>query len=447
MRKQPSGPPPEVRPVPNKNSITQVREYQLITPLFGGGVTPGECDPVTAIRGTEIRGQLRFWWRATRGGNFKDLAEMKNAEDKLWGAPYKKGDQGLSQGETVQIMVEVTKQGTRLEPFRVEENRRGENQVRPNRESGVHPYAAFPLQPNQDDLKQQNPPIKALQDNIAFSLTISFPSAQRAEIEAALWAWETFGGIGARTRRGFGAFRSIVIKENDQVLPIDLPLATQEDVKRWLQKNLERHVTSGSWPANVPHLRSQVIEGEHFKCVRRNNSRDAFAIWEYLIESLKNFRQMRRQSTIQDAKHPGRSMWPEPSAIRQLTEQSHPRHANPIPNPAVNKFPRAVFGLPIIFHFKDRGEPEETSLEGAAQDFERLASPLILRPVSCRNNEFLGIALLLEGPRTTPGGLQLTEKNGSQHPVSTTLTRAEASQIPPLNGKTDVLQAFLNYLV
>ena len=34
-----------------------------------------------------MRGQLRFWWRATRGGRFNgDMAAMRLAEDQLWGS-------------------------------------------------------------------------------------------------------------------------------------------------------------------------------------------------------------------------------------------------------------------------------------------------------------------------------------------------------------------------
>src|SRR6266581_2483452 len=92
MRKQP-GSPPALTEKQNDKVITQVREYELITPLFGGGVVPGEADPVTIVRATEIRGQLRFWWRACRGGKpeFKgDTAEMKKAEDRIWGKAYEK---------------------------------------------------------------------------------------------------------------------------------------------------------------------------------------------------------------------------------------------------------------------------------------------------------------------------------------------------------------------
>ncbi len=65
----------------NKTHRISVRyDVLLATTMFGGGVDAGSQDvatndPVTPIRGTEIRGQLRFWWRATRGRRCLTSAE------------------------------------------------------------------------------------------------------------------------------------------------------------------------------------------------------------------------------------------------------------------------------------------------------------------------------------------------------------------------------------
>ena len=89
MRKPTTDKPPQVEPRLDLRSvcgdtrqlISQVRQYELITPLFGGGVEPAVADPVTVVRGSEIRGHLRFWWRACRGGQFGgDLARMKESD-------------------------------------------------------------------------------------------------------------------------------------------------------------------------------------------------------------------------------------------------------------------------------------------------------------------------------------------------------------------------------
>src|SRR5688572_2782128 len=87
MRGANLGSPPALVAKADQKRVKQTREYRIITPLFGGGVRPGEADPVTTVRGSTVRGQLRFWWRAARGGHYgKSLAAMKAAEDLLWGA-------------------------------------------------------------------------------------------------------------------------------------------------------------------------------------------------------------------------------------------------------------------------------------------------------------------------------------------------------------------------
>ncbi len=433
MRKPPSTTPPSVAPKVDSTIITQVREYELITPLFGGGVTPSEADPVTVIRGTEIRGHLRFWWRACRGGNaeFKgDLTKMKDAEGKLWGTAAKKDEQTQKEDQIVQISINIKNAGT---------------SVTPNSGPGSPSiYAAFPLQPTDEDRRNNRFQPKAVLANVSFQLTISFPADRQQDVEATLWAWETFGGIGARTRRGFGALRCQSIKENNLTKAVLLPETSLTDAQQWIVNNAKKYVADGPWPRDVPHLTKNLVVGTHFKLINFQST-EPVVVWNRLIESLKNFRQKRYTSTRQNARHPGRSEWPEPSAIRHFTHQSHPDHRNPIPNPLINKFPRAVFGLPIIFHFKDNGDPVDTTLQGA--DKERLASPLILRPLTCNGRKTIGLALILDSPRTPPGGLVLLKKgNPTPTPVGSTLTTTEANRISSLNGQTDVLKAFLNYL-
>ena len=57
---------------------------KLVTPMYGGGVTPGQVDRTSPIRAPSIRGQLRFWWRVACGP-FSSSAEMFRRESALWG--------------------------------------------------------------------------------------------------------------------------------------------------------------------------------------------------------------------------------------------------------------------------------------------------------------------------------------------------------------------------
>jgi CRISPR-associated protein Cmr1 len=99
-RKLPAGMenPPDAQSSFTEKMIVETREYELITPLFGGGVEPNTPDPVTTIRATEIRGHLRFWWRATRGGQFATIEELKAKEDEIWGTAAKFDKDGKAYG-------------------------------------------------------------------------------------------------------------------------------------------------------------------------------------------------------------------------------------------------------------------------------------------------------------------------------------------------------------
>lgn len=442
-------------PLGNKADLVltrQVREYRLITPLFGGGVDPREADPISTVRATEVRGQLRFWWRATRGGQFgENLAAMKAAEDLLWGAASTKERDRPS---LVQVEVTLISAGMLDEPFEVYEdvNRQGQRvyRTRPRRGSLVPAYAAFPLQPTQDTLRNWDPrqdTVDAVRSGVAFRLTLTYPTmwadgsaqlfpggkAPPDEVAAALWAWEICGGLGARTRRGFGALQCL------QINGTAAPLATVDSAEQDLRTMLSTF--GGTWPRDVPHLDAHVALRVVSDDPQPEDS------WRRLIEALRRFRQARNRRDDQPNR-PGRSRWPEPDEIRRRVPKRYTRHADPISE--VRAFPRAAFGLPIIFHFQDqREDPGDTTLKGVSA--ERLASPLILRPLACQGRRSVGLALVLQTPRIPTGGLILDGARPGV-PIRIELTPDEARSItdgdrrPLLKGETDVLQAFLNYL-
>jgi CRISPR-associated protein Cmr1 len=421
-------------PTERNGYISQVREYKLITPLFGGGVEPAKADPVTVIRAPEIRGHLRFWWRACRGGQFNTLADMKRAEDDLWGAAATEDGGGPSK---VQVVVETDLDNV-------------PQPVQPNPKI-AHPYATFPLQPTDEERSKGIKPKTLRPAGIKFKLKVYFPEdlseEQKTGIEAALWAWETFGGIGARTRRGFGALQLVKV---DGKKDIDLPPCSEATA--WVESRLSYYVKETNFPDNVPHL----SQSTRFK-ITLSSSR-AIDKWRELIKKLKDFRHQR--PFLRDEKEnsrPGRNRWPEQDEIRRLTGKRAAKHTAVISQ--VQKFPRAAFGLPIIFEYKKDdqrlGDPQgKNTLQGQSEEgyiqYERLASPLILRPLACTSG-FVGIGIILEGINL-PEQLILKGETTS-YEVQADLEENEARQImksddltPLLGNQTDVLQAFLDTL-
>jgi|GEM_PF-28654 len=441
-RKPPQAPPPDVKPRENSQLIEETRHYKVITPLYGGGEEPAKADSVTIVRTTEVRGHLRFWWRATRGGSVDgSLKDMRRREEEIWGSPGEKGRPGPSK---VIVMVEVDNVGLPDHAFEVTANASGRPQIRPRRGSNAHPYSAFPLQPKQQDARVGMETETVLND-VAFTLKLRYPENFQEDVKQALWAWETFGGIGARTRRGFGALQCTAVNS------VPLPYFTSQEVMQTINRELLKFNNMNStWPAGVPHLS---IDERRYRVVGRPVN--PVSALNFLLDGLKNFRQFRREGRQRN--RPGRSFWPEPEEIRDLTDQRYSEHQ---PLKRVNgKFPRAKFGLPIIFHFKDsnrhnphdkHSDPSDTTLQGP--EIDRLASPLILRPIACADGA-VGLAAILEWqplnpgdePYTPPGGLVLKGAPGDR-PVQSNLIPDEAKSIQPLNGQPDILQAFLDFL-
>jgi CRISPR-associated protein Cmr1 len=409
---------PEITPKPD-DRITEVRRYKLITPLFGGGVEAQKADPITIIRGASVRGQLRFWWRATRGGQFgSDLNKMRTRENAIWGSAVKK-DKENSGPSKVCLAIKILKEG---KPFLAVDNR-GKHVTNIGDPKSVYSYVAFPLR----DLQGA----KVLQD-VEFELTISYPRELEADVSAALWAWETFGGIGARTRRGFGALLLTHTNGNGIQLPSSAHL--QENIAN----SFKQHVTTGKGYRGVARLMPNQVH-----VVPKSKNDDSIRTWQYMFEKMKQFRQFRYDK---NGRPFGRSKWPEPDTIRRLTGNQSRGHEPK--HPVVGKFPRAQFGLPIIFKFKDddekTGDPFESKLE--PRDSERWASPLILRPVACSDG-YIGLAIRLASSlKDIDGGIVLKDASNRVHPTEWQIDGNEATQIEPLDGEPDVIEAFLKYL-
>lgn len=433
--REPQLSPPKVEPIRDANIITETRKYRLITPLFGGGVKAQEADPITVIRGPSVRGQLRFWWRATRGGQFNgNLDAMRKAEQAIWGSATKKDDKNTGPSKVQVVVTEVTR-GQSQKSVPVKNRKTGKfEQIHVGEPKSPLSYVAFPLR------KEDNKPAGELLEGVTFSLHIEYPSSQtpkglteieektltiQDEVQATLWAWETFGGIGARTRRGFGALQLLSVNGKSVQPPTD--------IDRYLQDNLPKFIRNGMHPKGVPHLSLSII------ALPKSKSTDATETWKFLFQKMRDFRQARYPDKHNYAY--GRSKWPEPDSIRRFTKKHSPGHEPQ--HRVTDKYPRAQFGLPIIIQFKKddvkAGDPSQHTLRPS--DSERWASPLILRPIAC-DDGFIGLAVRLSPSLNELNREIILEDN----PVQWNISKSDANQIEPLNGETDVIEAFLKTL-
>ncbi len=383
-------------------------EYRctLVTPMYGGGVKAGQVDRAMPIRATAIRGQLRHWWRFLNrfdsDGNPLSAKMLFERERAIWGG-LGDADASSKHGALTKSQVVVAVTAPAVAPQRLKSPQ-------------DYPRAkyAFVATDSRPELLEQK---------TGFVLTLSFPDALRVQIEDCVRWWANFGGVGARTRRGLGAVRA----KDDAGADVTMP-ATE---------SLHRY---GCKLALLP-------------C---GDGKDAVIAWETALGKLAGFRQ-----GIPFARNagPGRSRWPEPDAIRSVTGQALNRNGKrhtPV-HEAGQVFPRAFFGLPIIFHFKDGGrgladDPQDSELvpipHGSEQHETRMASPLILRPMLHAGRWYAG-ALRLPTEDLQRAGLLLRSVQGHRElkrfPAGEWWDAATADKIPPLQGDSDPLTAFLRY--
>ncbi len=338
-----------------KRYSERIYHIKLITPLVGGGVQAGKVDSLMPIRGASIRGHLRFWWRMTIGNAFANSQKMFTAESDIWGNTETPASATLSvknvhASKSVHI-------GRRNNRGRIDWNQ-------PFTDIFLQ-YAAFPFQGD-----KVVPPAKIIRD-ISFDLVVKCNPRHLQDVETALRAWLNFGGIGARTRRGFGS--------------------------------LQGKIQNGDFLGITPELLDLLPEDiQIFKGVSAGD--DAIKAWSKSLGPYRNFRQTRSGKR-------GRSKWPEPDSIRKITGCAIQKHRNPntphVPSASLISFPRAQLGLPINFHFapKDRRERRPAQKDPAdcivkpRGKFERMSSPIITKAHAIGNNQYEPLLFLFPEPQ------------------------------------------------
>jgi CRISPR-associated protein Cmr1 len=384
---------------------------ELVTPLFGGGVEAGKVDKDMPIRASAIRGQLRFWWRLLAQHKWR-LDNVREKEFDLWGGLDGKNVHASRVWVRVESISPI-----HVEPWaKFNRNHREQWKSLPDPEEWAKaPYALFPAQGKAPDKSDAEHPAALAKPGLQWILRIGFEQRNDAdlrqeEVDETLRWWGSFGGVGARTRRGLGAVRV------EGLRPV-----TKEEAK-----------AAGC------------------ELVIRNETATADRAWRKAIDKLKDFRQkpgFARNPVSPDTKRPGRSRWPEADAIRRITGRHAPNHApNHAPEPpAGNVFPRAAFGLPIIFHFKDKDDPADHSLQ--AQGHDRLASPLILRPYPVGEQEWSAAALLLPHHHVDDMQLELKAGQHTEKIPAPYWQPDKAQDVPPIapTQAQDALSAFLEF--
>jgi CRISPR-associated protein Cmr1 len=192
----------------------KIFECETVTPLFLGG-----ADGTTAeLRPPSIKGMMRFWWRALHGD--LSIPCLKEKEGKIFGSSDEK--------------IGRSKFNIRVNPHNLETSDEtfSNNKLK---------YLSF----GTHDPKHNY--IKAGQK---FSIIITSHYPIHNDIEKSLKIMSTFGGLGSKSRNGFGSFKILKIddksgdfyynlKKNNFTPDLPKYSAFSQNMRLWRIKNSE----------------------------------------------------------------------------------------------------------------------------------------------------------------------------------------------------------------
>ena len=166
-------------------------DIKIVTPMFLGGANTTDAE----LRVPSIKGMLRFWWRATCG--IESLEEMKKEETKLFGSTEQKASFSLKlEGlNNIKAIKSNLSPGKKFQPkgktFSV----------------GIIDYLAFGIRDHKNGYVREHFP-----SGSQFKLIFSFYNRDyKQSVLSAFYSFIDNGGLGAKSRNGFG---SLCLKEN-----------------------------------------------------------------------------------------------------------------------------------------------------------------------------------------------------------------------------------------
>ena len=372
---------------------------ELVTPMYGGGVVSATVDNKMPIRAMSIRGALRFWWRLLAKHKWR-LDDIRKAETNLWGGMNSGGDEGKAS----KVLLKIDKMPTVHKDKLIKYDDRLLRNLK---------YVLFTAYNAENH--QTNPHKLLNSDGITWEMSFAFlptiSKEQKQQVIETLQWWANFGGLGFRSRKGLGAVHVSGCPDYPQICEI---------------------------------LSDKEVALANCQLVQKQATTNPLTALETAVQKLSDFRQQAGTGrNYGQNNHPGRSRWPEPDALRRIQKnlQFDPRHQPE--HKAGNIFPRAVFGLPVLFHSYQE-EAVNATVEPSIG--ERLASPLLLRPTyagkdSKGNKLWKATALVLPYKDILQMKVVL---NNNTYPI---WQADKATDIKPIadNGGGDPLQAFLHY--
>jgi hypothetical protein len=381
--------------------------------------------------------------------------DLRLAESAIFGG-VSLGRKGEALRSLVRIWVEDVK-GRRAVPAgnHIFDLGKGSLKTLPTWESQPLRFALFPLQRSKTERERWggrgNMPTRDIVTALRFTLRIRLDRWEGARaagwaqgdkslvveaLERAVDLFVGFGGLGGRTRRGFGGLAlEGVARDGAPMAPVK-----KAGNEVWGMVRLLKAIQAERPDGKRPTLKNaRVHVGAAFET--------PLAAQEEIVELLGLFRQgegLGRAPRNPRTNRPGQSYWPEPDLLKHWAKQDRKQKVDfehkPFGDGANLGAPRAAFGLPIVVKFQTpsrrdaQGDdtranaiivPAEApcAKETSEKKLDRWASPMLFR-VCRRGDQWVPVVITLTGtgavpskvkPQVGQGGVAMVRESGGTH--------------------------------
>ena len=174
--------------------------YRIVTPMFCAGADQQRAE----LRLPSFKGALRFWWRSLMWGQVKDHRELREKEAALFGA----SESAVGQSKVKLRIVDV-QLGRTLRPRK---------RIIKDGGSGLAYLGYGVINYNG---KLQRPAIDGGSFTVECRFSRKATDEQVEQVGRAISLLGTVGGIGSRSRKGFGSLTLVALKQNGRLVDLE----------------------------------------------------------------------------------------------------------------------------------------------------------------------------------------------------------------------------------
>ncbi|MGI6776498.1 MAG: type III-B CRISPR module RAMP protein Cmr1 [Acetivibrionales bacterium] len=341
--------------------------YKIITPMF----ISGENQKICELRPPSFKGVLRFWYRAIAFPYYKNnWQEVKKREKQLFGSTSGKSKISITINHNI---------------CREEINYK----IRDGIGVGLSylGYGFFKIQ--KGNIKQIRCSIKP---NTTFTVVLSLNSAVSDEekelIIKSLQAISLFGGMGSRTRNGFGSVNLVSLQDDKGEIKWCQPTDINE-----LKKTISKFWTSMELSSELPEYTAFCTHSAISIITPSRNYKKAWDFLNEIGEEMIKYRSYGRNGKLPRLHaRPERNFRGDHDIIYDFINKiciNNPNH-NKI---GIDNHPeRVVFGLPHNYFIRKRGT--DYQIKVTPKNTGRRASPLFIHIHEINKNYYAIISFL-----------------------------------------------------